>query len=94
MSQATTFDSTPTLGTTSRGVGSVLRILPAAVVLVAACGLLATAAFDRSADVTEARRLIPEPSVAAATAGDPSVPDASTVFGSREVEIEEPVPTF
>jgi peptidoglycan/LPS O-acetylase OafA/YrhL len=73
-----------------------LRILPAAVAILAACGMLATAAFDRSADVTEAPRLIPAPSAApvAVAAGDTSVPDASTVFSSRQLEVEEPMPTF
>ena len=96
MPQATAFDTTRTLSTTSHGGSSVLRILPAAVVILAACGMLATAAFDRSADVTAAPRLIPAPSAApaAVAAGDPSVPDASTVFNSREVEVEEPMPTF
>lgn len=96
MSQATAFDTTRTLSTTPRGGSSVLRILPAAVVVLAACGMLATAAFDRSADLTEAPRLIPAPSAApaAVAARDTSVPDASTVFNGREVEVEEPIPTF
>ena len=95
MPQANAFDATPTVNTIPRGVGSVLRILPAAVVILAACGLLATAAFDRSA-ATEAPRPIPAqsaPAVAVA-AGDTSVPDASTVFSSHEFEIEVPIPTF
>jgi hypothetical protein len=96
MSQATAFDSTPTLSTTSRGAGSVFRILPAAVVLLAACGLVATTMLDDSADVTKAPRLAPVPTAmpTVAATGSTTVPDASTVFSGREVEIEEPAPTF
>lgn len=94
MPQVTDLDTTPAPSTTSRGV--VLRNLPAAVVLVAACGLLAAKAFNHTADVNDTPRLIPAPSAApvAAPAGDPSVPDASTVFRGREVAVEEPIPTF
>jgi hypothetical protein len=96
MPQVTAFDATPAPSTTSRGVGAVLRNLPAAVVLVAACGLLAATAFNHTADVNDTPRLIPAPSAApvAAPAGDPSVPDASTVFRGREVAVEEPIQTF
>lgn len=96
MTQATALDATRASSTTPHGTGSLLRILPAAVVILAACGLLATAALDRSADVTEAPRLMPAPSAApvAVAAGDASLPDASTVFNGREVEVEAPMPTF
>lgn len=96
MTQATAFDATRTSSTSPKGAGSVLRILPAAVVILAACGMLATATLDRSADVTEAPRLMPAPSAAPVTvaAGDASIPDASTVFNGREIEVEAPMPTF
>lgn len=96
MPQVTAFDATRTSSTSPKGAASMLRILPAAVVILAACGMLATAAFDRSADVTEAPRLMPAPSAApvAMAAGDASVPDASTVFNGREIEVQEPIPTF
>jgi hypothetical protein len=96
MSQATTFVSSATSSTPPRGVGSMFRILPAAVVLLAACGMVATAMLDDSADVAAAPRLAPAPTAmpAVAATGGTTVPDASAVFSGREVEIEEPAPTF
>jgi hypothetical protein len=99
MTEATTFVSAPSSSTTSRGVGAVFRILPAALVLLAACGLVAITMLDRGTDVTAAPRLVPPAPTAiptVATTGDTSVPDASAVFTEVEVEIEieEPAPTF
>lgn len=96
MPQAPAFDATPAASTTSRGIGSMLRKLPVAVVILVACGMLATAAFDRDVVVADAPRLVPAPSAApmATAAGDPSVPDNGTVFRGRDVVIEEPLPTF
>lgn len=96
MPKATILDASTAPNTHSPRLDSWLRHVPIAVVVLAAGGLLATAAFDRMADVTAAPRLVPTPSAApvVATARDPSVPDASTVFSGREVEIEEPAPTF
>ena len=96
MSNANTLDAKPTSTNTSRGSGIVIRMLPAAIVLLAACGLVATAMLDGSADVASAPRLIPTPNAAPAVAatGSTTVPDASTVFAGREIEVEEPAPTF
>ncbi|MDZ7589309.1 MAG: hypothetical protein U5L05_01180 [Rubrivivax sp.] len=96
MSIANTFETTRRSTNVSRGSGIVMRILPAAIALLAACGMLATAAFDRYADVAEAPRLLPAPPAApvAVATGDPSLPDASVVFAGREIEVEEPAPTF
>jgi hypothetical protein len=99
MPQYTAFDSTPassTTSTTSRSFGAVLRKLSVTVVLVAACGALAFTAFTRTDDVNDTPRPIPAPSAAPAakSAGDDSVPDASTVFSGREAELEEPASTF
>lgn len=97
MSRATTIESVRTSTNRPWGFGSVIGMLPAAVVLLAACGLLATTMLDDSADVTAAPRLAPAPTampaVAAAT-GSSTVPDASTVFSGHELEIDEPAPTF
>jgi len=96
MSRASTFDSVLTSTKTSRGIGSVIRMLPAAAVLLGACGLVATTMLDGNADVTAAPRLAPAPNAmpTVAAAGSTTVPDASAVFSGREVEIEEPAPTF
>jgi hypothetical protein len=95
MSRATTLDATPDRRAASRGFGALLRRLAAAVVVVAAGGMLATA-FDRDMVVADAQRPVPTPSAApmVAPAGDPSLPDAGTVFRDREIVIEEPMPTF
>ena len=96
MSQATF----PAPGTTARipahGFGAVTRTLLIAAVLSAAGGLLATTMSGRSANISDAPRLAPAPSAvpAPAATGNTSVPDASAVFTGREVEIEEPAPTF
>lgn len=96
MPQVAAFDATPAPSTTQRGVGAVLRNLPATAVLLAACVLLATTAFNRSAGVTDTPRQIPAPSAAplVAPASDPSVADASTVFSGREVEVKEAIQAF
>ncbi len=96
MSRATTIESVRTSTNRPWGFGSVIRILPAAVVLLATCGLLATTMLDDSADVTAAPRLALAPTAmpAVAATGSSTVPDASTVFSGREVEIDEPAPTF
>jgi hypothetical protein len=80
----------------AHGFGTVTRTLLIAAVLSAAGGLLATTMSDRSADITEAPRLAPAPSAvpAPAATGNTSVPEASAVFAGRDVEIEEPAPTF
>jgi hypothetical protein len=94
--QVNTLDASPTPNTHSSRLGSWLRHLPMAVAVLGAGGLLATAAIDRGADITAAPPPVPTSSAApgVATVGDVSVPDASTVFSGREVEIEEPAPTF
>jgi hypothetical protein len=96
MSQATFPVPGATALIPARGFGAVTRTLLIAAVLSAAGGLLATAMSDRSVDITEAPRQAPAPSAvpAPAATGDTSVPDASAVFTGREVEIEEPAPTF
>lgn len=96
MPQAPAFYATPLASTTYRGIGAVLRKLPVGVVILAVFGILATATFDRDAVVADGPRLVPAPSAApmATAGGDPSVPDASTVFRGHDVAIKEPLPTF
>ena len=98
MSQANTSVPADTSNPTTRGVGLVFRILPAALVLLGACGLGAMSMLERSADATAGVRLAGAASTAmprtVPTTGDTSVPDASAVFNDREAEIEEPAPTF
>lgn len=96
MQQATAFDAVPNSNTPPRAIGVALRYLPTVVVILAACGLLATMSFDRPADAADVPRLVPAPSAAPISipSRDPSLLDTSSVFSGREVEIEEPIPTF
>lgn len=96
MSQAATYIPGPAAGTHWHGAGLGFWVLVAALVMVGAGGMLATALLDGSGEVGGPPRLAPAPSAlpAAAATGSTSVPDARAVFAGREVEIEEPAPTF
>ncbi len=96
MTQSITLGSGPTPSSTSRAFGSMLGKLLAAGVLLATCGLAAWAMLDGSSDALPAQppaSALPVMPLLSHT-GATSVPDASAVFAGREIEIEEPAPTF
>jgi hypothetical protein len=76
---------------------SVITILIVAAAAAVVLGSMTAAAFYRSPDIAAMHDAGIPPEAAAAAASAPhgtGVPDASTVFGGRELPTEEPVPTF
>jgi hypothetical protein len=96
MSQATLPVPATTAHRPPGGYSPLTRTLLIVAALSAAGGLLATTMSDRTAATTEAPRQAPASSELPAwpATGSTTVPDASAVFRGREVDIEEPAPTF
>jgi hypothetical protein len=76
--------------------GPLVRTLFVTAVLSASAGVLATLALERISFATTVPQLAPVASLppAASAVRDPSVPDASTVFGSGARTPDEPPPSF
>lgn len=91
-----TLASHPAARAESRSWSALPRQLLLAAALLATAGALATAVLDILADASAPRHLAPVAAQVpvAAGGGDPSLPDARSVFLGREVAIEEPVATF
>ncbi len=89
-------DPNPTPAVTSfQGVGDLRIQLPIAVVIVAACGMLATAGFELNVVAADTAIVVPaQSSLPTPVTEEPNVPDASTVFRGRNGMVNEPLPTF